>query len=186
MGLLEVAVTGGAVQLPPRATARMPVGTDIAQPHPAPIGTGRLRAKMRRRVHLARAATRGDDAGWWATGRLGDVLVGLGTGVAVRLGGEARKGCGRTVALGPWGGGLACRRARGSGVAGPRPLEHDTQPRQGDQHQLVEKEMGDRGKTPSYRWRNEGILPNLSGHRISRRLQVHDPYRTSRTHSHNP
>src|SRR6266705_4792364 len=97
---------------------------------------------MRRRVHLARAATRGDDAGWWATGRLGDVLVGLRTGVAVRLGGEARQGCGRTVALGPWGCGLACRRARGSGVAWPRPMEHDAQPHQGDQHQLGEKERG--------------------------------------------
>jgi hypothetical protein len=27
-------------------------------------------------------------------------------------------------------------------------MEHDTQPHQGDEHQLVEKEMGDHGKTP--------------------------------------
>src|SRR5215472_12630750 len=53
-------------------------------------------------------------------------------------------------------------------------MEHDTQPHQGDQHQLVEKEMRNHGKTPSYRWKNEGILPDLSGCRISRTLQVHD------------
>src|SRR6266446_4530662 len=34
--------------------------------------------------------------------------------------------------------------------------------------------MGDHGKTPSYGWRNEGILPGFSGCRMSRRLQVHD------------
>src|SRR5262245_8324617 len=54
-------------------------------------------------------------------------------------------------------------------------MEHDTQPHQGDQHQLVEKEMRNHGKTPSYRWKNESILPDLSGCRISRTLQVHDP-----------
>src|SRR5207245_3513227 len=97
------------------------------------------------------------------------------TGVAVRLGGEAGKGCGRTGALGQWGCGLPCRRARSSGVAWPRPLEHDAQPYQRDQHQLVEKEMGDHGTTPLYRWRNEGILPGLSGCRMSRRLEGHDP-----------
>jgi hypothetical protein len=35
--------------------------------------------------------------------------------------------------------------------------------------------MGDHGKIPSKRWRNEGIVPGLSGYRISRRLEVHDP-----------
>ena len=59
-------------------------------------------------------------------------VAGVLTGIAVRLGGEPRKGCGRTMALWPWGCGLGCRRARG-GVAWPRPLEHDAQPYQGDQ-----------------------------------------------------
>jgi hypothetical protein len=54
-------------------------------------------------------------------------------------------------------------------------MEHDAQPHQGDQHSLGEKERGDHGKTSSYRWRNEGIVPGFSGCRISRRLQVHDP-----------
>jgi hypothetical protein len=69
------------------------------------------------------------------------------TGIAVRLGGEAFKGCGLTVALGRWGCGVRCRRARSGGVAGPRPLEHEAQPHQGDQHQLIEKEIRDHGKT---------------------------------------
>src|SRR5712691_3553924 len=54
-------------------------------------------------------------------------------------------------------------------------MEHDAQPHQGYQHQLVKKEMGDHGKTPSSRWRNEGILPGFQAVGISRRLEVHDP-----------
>ena len=34
--------------------------------------------------------------------------------------------------------------------------------------------MGDHGKTPSSRWRNEGILPGFQAVGISRRLEVHD------------
>src|SRR5713101_4916323 len=52
-------------------------------------------------------------------------------------------------------------------------MEHDAQPHQGYQHQLVKKEMGDHGKTPSSRWRNEGILPGFQAVGMSRRLEVH-------------
>src|SRR5215831_6627697 len=65
------------------------------------------------------------------------------------------------LALGPWAWGLRCRRPHRSGIAGPHPMKHDAQPHQRDQHQLIEKEMGDHGKTPSYRWSNEGILPGF-------------------------
>ena len=79
------------------------------------------------------------------------------TGVAMRLGGEARKGLRLTLALGQWRCGLQCRWARGGRVAWPRPMKHDAQPHQGDQHQLEEKERRDHGKTPSYKGYNEGI-----------------------------
>jgi hypothetical protein len=39
----------------------------------------------------------------------------------------------------------------------------------------AEKEVGDHGKIPSYRWRNEGILPGFAGDRISRKIEVQDP-----------
>src|SRR5262249_31798584 len=96
------------------------------------------------------------------------------TGVAVWLGGEARKGFRLTAALGPWAWGLRGCRTPGGEVAGPRPLEHEAQPYEGDQRELVEKQMRDHGKTPSYTGCNESILPGLSGCRISRRLRVHD------------
>ena len=96
------------------------------------------------------------------------------TGVAMRLGGEASKGPALTMALGHWGYGLGWQRTRG-GVAGPRPMEHEAQPHQGDQRQLVVKEMGDHGKIPSHRWSNEGILPGFQTAGISRRLEVQDP-----------
>ena len=80
MGLLEIAITARAIQLAPRSTARMTIGTEIPQSHPALIGTVRMRAEMLRGIHLARSSSRGDHAGWPATGRLGCVLVGLLTG----------------------------------------------------------------------------------------------------------
>src|SRR5262252_4254684 len=92
----------------------------------------------------------------------------------MRLGGEARKRCGLTVALRPWAWGLRCRRRHRGGVAGPRPLEHEAQPHQGDQHQLVKQEMGNHGTTPSDRWSNEGIVPGFQTAGISRSLEVHD------------
>src|SRR5262249_62148949 len=85
----EGAAPAGARQLAPGAAVGVSVGTDIAEPHPAPRGTGGLRAELRRRVHLARAATRGDDAGWWGAGRLGARHSGRRTGLAVGLAGEA-------------------------------------------------------------------------------------------------
>src|SRR6266478_4475867 len=121
----------------------MPIGAEIAEPHPALIGTVRMRAEMPRGLHLARPSPRGDDAGWRAPGRLGCGRVGLLTGGTRGLAGEARKGWGLTVALGQWAWGLRYRRTHGGGVAGPRPMEHDAQPHQGDQHQLIEKEIRD-------------------------------------------
>src|SRR5262249_16767981 len=92
----------------------------------------------------------------------------------MRLGGEARKRCGLTVALRPWAWGLRCRRRHRGGVAGPRPLEHEAQPHQGDQHQLVKQEMGNHGTTPSDSSTNDGIVPAFQTAGISRSLEVHD------------
>src|SRR5262245_23188670 len=86
---------------------------------------------------------------------------------------KAHKGFGLTLALWQWGWGLWCYRAR-SGITWPHPMEHEVQPHQGDQHQLVEKESGDHGTTPSYKCSNEGIVPGFQTTGISRRLEVHD------------
>src|SRR5262249_11756679 len=102
MGFEEVALAGRAMQLPPGTTARMPVGTEIASPHPAPRGTVRLGAEVRRRVHLARAAARGHEAGWRAPGRLGARHNGLHTGLAAGRVGEARKRLRDPRALAGW------------------------------------------------------------------------------------
>src|SRR2546425_6833151 len=93
-GLLEIAPAAGAIQLAPRATAGMTVGTDIAQPHPAPRGTDGMRAEVPRGVHLARPSSRGDHAGWRAPGRLTARLDTMCTGVTVGLTNETRKGFG--------------------------------------------------------------------------------------------
>jgi hypothetical protein len=54
------------------------------------------------------------------------------------------------------------------------PLEHDAQPYQGYQHQLVVKERGDHGKIPSRRWSNEDIVRGFQTVGMSRRLEVQD------------
>ena len=109
------------------------MGAEVAPSHPATIGTVWVGAKVHRRVDLAGAPPRGDDARGWSCGGLGARVSTVRTGVAVRLGGEARTGGGLTVAL--WYGGwkLRWRRAHGGGVAGPRPLEQEAQPHQGDE-----------------------------------------------------
>src|SRR5215510_11375505 len=103
------------------------------------------------------------------------------TGIAVRLGGEAHKGCGLAAPLASRWCGWRWRRLRSDTVAWPHPLEHETQPHEGDQHQLIEKEIRDHGKTPSYRWRNESILPGFQTAGISRRLEGHDRFVEVRT-----
>src|SRR6266487_5275520 len=99
-------------------------------------------------VHLAAASSCGHDARWRGGGGLWTEVAGGLTGVAMRLGGEARKGFALTLALWHWGCGRWCRRARG-GVAWARPMEHEAQPHKSDQYQLGEKERGNHGTPPS-------------------------------------
>src|SRR2546426_7408959 len=133
-GLLERAITARALQLPPGATTGMPIGTDIAEPDPAPIGTVRMRAEMPRGVHVARPSPRRHDTGWRATGWLGYGLVGLLTGGTEGLAGEARK---RLRVAGT----LARRRQRfgwlliPSGTrVWPGIMQHDAEPEEPQEH----------------------------------------------------
>src|SRR5215471_16267304 len=149
--LEKIVTTDHTQQLPPGTTIGMAIGTEIPPAHPASRGTVWIRAEMGGGVDLTSASPRGHDARWRGAGCLRVGVAGVRTGVAVRLFREARTGCALTGALWYWGCGLRCRRAHGGGVAGPRPLEHEAQPHQSDQHQLVEKEMRDHGTPPSYR-----------------------------------
>jgi hypothetical protein len=147
--LQKGAATDDAQQLAPAPPVGMAVGTEIAPARPAPVPAIRMRAELGGRVDLAaapsrRLKTRGRSCGGLRAGGRR-----VRTGVTVRLVDEARKRCGRRRALSQWGYGL--RRWACDGVAGPCPLEQEAQPHQGDQHQLIEKEIGNHGKTPSYK-----------------------------------
>jgi len=137
----------------------MAIGAEIAPAHPTPIGTIGVGAEMRGGVHLAAAPPRGHQAWWRGCGCLGARGSAVLTGVAVRLGGEARKGGGLMRALWPWAWGLRCRRPYRSRIAWPHPMKHDAQPHQRDQHQLIEKEMGDHGTTPHTGRAMRGFYP---------------------------
>src|SRR6266571_5727871 len=113
------------MQLAPGAAAGMTVSAEIAEPHPALIRTGRRRAEMLRGVHLARPSSRGHDAGWRATGRLGSVLVGLRTGGTGGLAGEARKRLRVAGALARWQDGLHWSPLCRSALARPGSMQHE-------------------------------------------------------------
>src|SRR4030095_7721281 len=124
MGLLEVTFTAGAIQLAPGTAIGMAIGAEIAPAHPAPIGTVRVRAEVRRGVDLAAAPPRRHEARRRSCGGLRAGIGGVRTGGAVRLGGEARKGFGLTLVL--WQEGWELwRRARGRLGAWPRHMEAD-------------------------------------------------------------
>src|SRR5262249_36350007 len=139
-GLQKVAATDHTQELSPGAPIGMAIGAEIPPADPAPRGTIWVRAEVHRGIDVAAAPPRGPEARGGSGGGVGVGVSGVRTGVAGRLGGEARKGFWLTRALGPWGWGLRCRRPHRSGMAGPRPLEHDAQPHKRDQHQLGEKE----------------------------------------------
>src|SRR5260370_40706243 len=75
----------------PGGAGGITIAAEIPEPQPALIRTVWIRAEMLRGLHLARPSPRGHDAGWRATGWLGDVLVGLLTGGTRGPAGEARK-----------------------------------------------------------------------------------------------
>src|SRR5215467_5548971 len=124
-GLEKITVTGNAQQLPPGAAIGMAIGAEIAPAHPAAIGTIWVGAEMVGGVDLAAAPSRWHKTRGRSGGGLWARVGGVRTGVTVRLVGEARKGFWLTLALGPWAWGLQCRRPHRSGLAGPRPMQHD-------------------------------------------------------------
>src|SRR5713101_2419298 len=167
MGLEEVALTTAAMQLAPGGAAGMTIGAESTEPHPALIRTVRIRAEMLRGLHLARPSPRGHDAGWRATGWLGDVLVGLLTGGTRGPAGEARKRLQVTGALGRCRGRPGRCGASGGAVGGPHHVEHETQPHKADEQQLVEKRVWHHSSAPSHRWCNGAILPDFQTTELS-------------------
>ena len=105
--LQKIAMTDHTQELSPGTPIGMAIGTEVAPAHPASIGTIWVRAEVHRGIDVAAAPPRERDA----RGRSGrGVRVGIGglrTGVAGRLGGEARKEFRRTVALGGGGPGVS-------------------------------------------------------------------------------
>ena len=106
---------------------------------------------MVRGVDLTAAPPDGEEPWWRGAGRLmaqGDVLR---TGVTVGLTGEPGKRLGDLRAFSGWWDRLRCCQALCSGLRWPEPMEHQAQPHEGDQHQLIEKEVGYHGKAPSHK-----------------------------------
>src|SRR5262249_51667796 len=102
-GLEKITTADHTQQLPPGTATRMAMGAEIPPSYPAAIGTVRVGAEMRGGIHVATAPPCGHDAGWGSCGSWRARGGAVRTGIAVWLGGEARKGCGLTMALWLWG-----------------------------------------------------------------------------------
>jgi hypothetical protein len=102
-GLEQITTADHTQQLPPGTAARMAIGAEIPPSDPAARGTVRVGAEMCGGIHVATAPPCGHEAGRWGAGCLCVGGAGVRTGVAGRLGGEARKGGGLTMALWLWG-----------------------------------------------------------------------------------
>src|SRR5438874_13783680 len=89
-GFQKIATTDHTQQLPPGIATRMAIGAEIAPSRPSPIGTVRVRAEMGGGVELASAPPRGHEARR-DTGCLRGEVAGMPTGVAARVGRQARK-----------------------------------------------------------------------------------------------
>src|SRR5262245_26000828 len=141
----KVAIARGTVQLPPGATMGMAIGPQIVQPQPAAIVTMAVGTKMHRRIHRPGAAVRERHGiGPWRRRwrRLPDLLC---TQRTVRLVRQAleRFGLGGTLALGLDGRGW--RGGRGRALPGPAERQHNEEPAEGQQSELVVKKMRDHG-----------------------------------------
>src|SRR5207249_4997924 len=145
----KVAIARGAVQLPPGAAAGMTIGPQIVLPQPAAIVTIAVGTKVHRRIHRPGAAVRGrhgigpDRRRWIGLPGL------LFTQHTVRLVRQALEcfGLGRTLAFGldrhGWG---------GQAWLGLREMQHDEEPYDRQQSELVVKKMRDHGLAPSKVW----------------------------------
>jgi hypothetical protein len=124
----------------------MAIGPQVAQPQPAPIGTVTVRTKVHRRVDLTGASVRARQRVRWHR-RRGLGMRGLaltqGTRRLVRQALE-RFGLGGPLALG-----LGRHRWGGPTWFGPSEMQHDKEPDDRQQSELVVNKMRDHGNAPS-------------------------------------
>ena len=105
---------------------------------------------MARGVDLTTASLCRAEARWWGTGCWRTGLSGLCTGVAEGLVGETGKGCRLAGALVGWRGWLGWTLTWCGPSAWPAVVEHDAQPEQSEEAELVEKKRRYQGDMPSY------------------------------------
>jgi hypothetical protein len=137
----EIPLARGALKLTPGAAIGMAIGPQIVHPQPAPIVTLGVGTNVHRGVHGTGAPVcwRHGSRPWRGRGRR---LAGLPlTQGTVRLVRQTRErfGLSRTLTLGLEGRGWHGRR----GLASPRPVErqHDEEPEESQQSELVVKQV---------------------------------------------
>src|SRR2546427_1869552 len=152
----------------------MAIGPQVAKLQPATIGTIALRTKVHRRVDLTRTSVRrGHGVRLRRRKRFGLHGVSL-TQSAMGLVRQALERFGLVDAFAPGFERLSWRGRGGHASRGPSDVQHNEEPHECQQRQLVVKQMRDHGLAPSKTGEDGGILPGFEAHGISRRVRVHD------------
>src|SRR5262245_30723847 len=146
MMLRKITLARGALELPPKAAIGMPVGAQVVHPQPAAIVTAQMRTEVHGCVDLMGASVRGRQRGRWQRWRgLGMCGFSLTQGTR-RLVRQALKrfGLGGPLALG-----LGRYRWGGLTWFGPSERQHDKEPEERQQSELVVNKRRDHGNAPS-------------------------------------
>ena len=139
------------MELAPGTTTGMTVGAQIAQTEPPPVITTGMRTKVQRGVDLTGAPVRRGHGVWWyRRRRLGRRGISLTQGT-MRLVRQALEGLrrGGSFALGL--DGRRCRWYRSPAVRRGN-MQHDEEPHESQQSELVVKKVGNHDLAPSPVW----------------------------------
>ena len=128
---------------------------------------------MVRGIDLTGASSRHHHGRWRSTGRLTMRLDGLLTGGAVGLTGETHKGFRFLRALTRGRPRLGYRLTLCLTIAWPSHVQHDAEPQESQQHQLVEHMVRYHDKAPLTEMVKGGILPGFRAIGMTRKLKVH-------------
>jgi len=174
MRLSKGALARGTGELTPGTAVGMAIGPQVAKLQPATIGTIALRTKVHRRVDLTRTSVRrGHGVRLRRRKRFGLHGVSL-TQSAMGLLRQALERFGLVDAFAPGFERLSWRGRGGHTSRGPSDVQHNEEPHECQQRQLVVKQMRDHGLAPSKTGEDGGILPGFEANGIIRRHEVHD------------
>jgi hypothetical protein len=170
MGLLEIPVARHTLELPPRFTTGMAIGTDVAPSDPAIIGALAVGTELLLGVDCSPTSSREREPGRWSCRGLWAGRDGVLTDVTAGLVEESGKGFRLFGAPLDWRGGRGCQMARRESDPPPGLIQEHTEPEQAEEHQCVAKLVVSHVVSPPCCWKG-GIPPVFPARQLSVRYR---------------